>query len=705
MRLQQPTGAASSAAAASPRRRLLGCLPESLCDLLVCCRRRQRLGSLETSSSSSEVTFLTATTSSPPFSATAENQLDWRLSSWSSPWLPRLPASSETFIPMTQSGSSMLSHSSLSRSKKKCRRSRCYNGSKTEASIPLTFKDPELPDPQIVEPPEAAAQMGNMPTLAVSSHCRKGQLDQLRGDLERLGQQIASLAVRNSKSTAESPEQRSNSAQQPVTVTNSGAEELLDPEIPGAIGLASDRGNVEAVSAAAGQTEEAVDFGFSTASTALQSGAQQVDLLPDATDKTVKNGEKQGPKTVAAASSEIMQSLPKSRDRQRAIEPREEPQRRRVQRKNSKSPYRDDSDGHLIYAFGDVLQERYEITKTLGEGTFGKVTECIDLQSDSRRRVAIKVIKNVEKYREAAKLEINVLKKLDEKDPEGWYLCIKLLHWFEYYGHMCLVFGLLGKSVYDFLKDNDYAPYPMDHVRHIVYQLVHSVRFLHDNQLTHTDLKPENILFLNSDYTTCYNPKRRKHEKIVNCTDVMLIDFGSATFDQEHHSTVVSTRHYRAPEVILELGWSHACDVWSIGCIAFELYTGFTLYQTHENREHLAMMERILGHAPYRMTRRSQTSYFWHGRLDWDYHSNEGRYVRENCRPLYRYMKDESQDTRDLFDLMLRMLEYEPDERIQLEAALDHQFFQSLPPACLRHVAKPPGGVSDPEASEAAPQT
>ena len=55
-------------------------------------------------------------------------------------------------------------------------------------------------------------------------------------------------------------------------------------------------------------------------------------------------------------------------------------------------------------------------------------------------------------------------------------------------------------------------------------------------------------------------------------TRVKLIDFGSATFDWEHHSSVVSTRHYRAPEVILELGWSHPCDVWSIGCIIFELY-------------------------------------------------------------------------------------------------------------------------------------
>ena len=48
----------------------------------------------------------------------------------------------------------------------------------------------------------------------------------------------------------------------------------------------------------------------------------------------------------------------------------------------------------------------------------------------------------------------------------------------------------------------------------------------------------------------------------------------------------------------LELGWSQPCDVWSVGCIMFELYLGFTLFQTHDNREHLAMMEKILGPIP-----------------------------------------------------------------------------------------------------------
>jgi serine/threonine protein kinase len=84
-------------------------------------------------------------------------------------------------------------------------------------------------------------------------------------------------------------------------------------------------------------------------------------------------------------------------------------------------------------------------------------------------------------------------------------------------------------------------------------------------------------------------------------TRVKLIDFGSATFDWEHHSSVVSTRHYRPPEVILELGWSQPCDVWSTGAIIFELYQGHTLFQTHDNLEHLAMMTRILGELPHHL--------------------------------------------------------------------------------------------------------
>ncbi|CAI9721974.1 specificity kinase CLK2 isoform X5 [Octopus vulgaris] len=337
----------------------------------------------------------------------------------------------------------------------------------------------------------------------------------------------------------------------------------------------------------------------------------------------------------------------------------------------------DDEDGHLIYHPGDVLQARYEIIQTLGEGTFGKCVEVKDVARNGQI-AALKIIKNVEKYREAAKLEINVLEKLKEKDPEGKYLCVRMLDWFDYHGHMCIAFDMLGLSVFDFLKDNTYYPYPLDQVRNISYQLCYAVNFLHENQLTHTDLKPENILFVNSDFEVSYNAKKRRDMRRVKNTDIRLIDFGSATFDHEHHSTIVSTRHYRAPEVILELGWSQPCDVWSIGCIMFELYTGYTLFQTHDNKEHLAMMERILGSIPYRMAKRSRTNYFWHGRLDWDSTTSAGRYVRENCKPLYHYLRDKGIQHLQLFDLIEKMLEYEPHYRITLAETLAHPFFKPL---------------------------
>lgn len=56
--------------------------------------------------------------------------------------------------------------------------------------------------------------------------------------------------------------------------------------------------------------------------------------------------------------------------------------------------------------------------RTLGEGTFGKVVQVKD-NNQNGRNFALKVIKNVSKYREAARLEINVLKKLQERDPHG----------------------------------------------------------------------------------------------------------------------------------------------------------------------------------------------------------------------------------------------------------------------------------------------
>lgn len=59
-----------------------------------------------------------------------------------------------------------------------------------------------------------------------------------------------------------------------------------------------------------------------------------------------------------------------------------------------------------------------------------------------------------------------------------------------------------------------------------------------------------------------------------------MIDFGGATFDYDYKSSLINTRQYRAPEVILGLGWSTPSDMWSVGCILMELYVGELLFQT-----------------------------------------------------------------------------------------------------------------------------
>ena len=217
-----------------------------------------------------------------------------------------------------------------------------------------------------------------------------------------------------------------------------------------------------------------------------------------------------------------------------------------------------------------------------------------------------------------------MLSTLASNDKGNVNKCIHLRDCFDFRNHICIVTDLLGQSVFDFLKGNQFVPFPSTHIQGFARQLFTSVAcrvisarasffianayaVLHDLNLIHTDLKPENILLVNAGYQTfTYNrtipsssssqTRSARHRKVLLDPEIRLIDFGSATFDDEYHSSVVSTRHYRAPEIILNLGWSYPCDIWSIGCILVEFFTGDALFQTHDNLEHLAMMEPVCGY-------------------------------------------------------------------------------------------------------------
>ncbi|KAM6912102.1 dual specificity protein kinase CLK2-like [Lycodopsis pacificus] len=328
----------------------------------------------------------------------------------------------------------------------------------------------------------------------------------------------------------------------------------------------------------------------------------------------------------------------------------------------------EDEEGHLVYHVGLLMKGRYEVVLTLGAGAFGRVVECRDRDKD--QRVAVKIVRNIECFREAAKSEISVLEEINTLDDDHRFACVRMLDWFDHEGHTCIVFELLGLSTFDFL------PFGVEQIRHMAFQLFRAVCFLHRNQLTHTDLKPENILFVCSDYDLEFNHETKCEERKLRSLDVKVVDFGTATFDHEHHESLVSTRHYRAPEVILDLGWNQSCDVWSLGCVLMEFYLGHTLFQTHDSKEHLAMMERILGPIPLHLLKQTRKQhYVHHGRLNWDDQSSSDEYVRKHCQPLKQLMQRRSEEETQLLDLLGCMLEYDVYTRITLQEALWHPFF------------------------------
>ncbi|KAF3526065.1 hypothetical protein F2Q69_00048968 [Brassica cretica] len=351
-------------------------------------------------------------------------------------------------------------------------------------------------------------------------------------------------------------------------------------------------------------------------------------------------------------------------------------------------PWRpDDKDGHFSFVVGDTLTPRYQILSKMGEGTFGQVLECFD--DKHKEAVAIKVIRSVPKYREAAMIEIDVLQRLARHDVGG-SRCVQIRNWFDYRNHICIVFEKLGPSLYDFLRKNSYRSFPIDLVRELGRQLLESVAYMHDLRLIHTDLKPENILLVSSeyikipDYKFLSRPTRdgSYFKNLPKSSAIKLIDFGSTTLEHQDHSHIVSTRHYRAPEVILGVGWNYPCDLWSIGCILVELCSGEALFQTHENLEHLAMMERVLGPLPPQMVLRADRRsdrYFRRGaKLDWP----EAATSRDSLKAVWKLprlpnliMQHVDHSAGDLIDLLLGLLRYDPTERLKAREALNHPFF------------------------------
>jgi serine/threonine protein kinase len=90
-------------------------------------------------------------------------------------------------------------------------------------------------------------------------------------------------------------------------------------------------------------------------------------------------------------------------------------------------------------------------------------------------------------------------------------------------------------------------------------------------KMAHTDIKPENILLLDDATTEEVDVKTGKKYLVPVNPSIKVIDFGNARFLSKKKGSLINTRQYRAPEVLLGIGWMFPSDVWSVACVVVEI--------------------------------------------------------------------------------------------------------------------------------------
>ena len=135
----------------------------------------------------------------------------------------------------------------------------------------------------------------------------------------------------------------------------------------------------------------------------------------------------------------------------------------------------DDDRGDYKVQNGDHLAFRYEILDALGKGSFGSVFKCKDHKRGAVS--AIKLIRNKKRFQQQAKIEVKILMKL-RTDQGARASCIQIVETFEFRGHMCIVFPLMGLNLYEYLKAKGFRGLSMQFVRQIAVQMLECLIFL-----------------------------------------------------------------------------------------------------------------------------------------------------------------------------------------------------------------------------------
>jgi len=331
---------------------------------------------------------------------------------------------------------------------------------------------------------------------------------------------------------------------------------------------------------------------------------------------------------------------------------------------------------------GDHIGDNYKAIEQLGSGRFSTVWECKN-EKDGKS-YAIKIQRNTKNYSKLADEEIALYERMNGPLENVLSYHGNFVHKEEEGCHKCLVFDIMDTTLMELIDDEEEG-ISLDTLKDIIRQILNGVNNLHEVGIIHTDLKPENILV-----------KWDENKKI----NIAIADLGSGCDASNKEIFQFGTREYRSPEAILEIKFDKMTDIWSVGCIVYELITGEYLFDPHkyyddeentcgrhltaesyEDRDYcldhlqLHTMIAILGEIPRRVSKNSE--------IFKDHFNRDGTIKDKKLdrttikRKLMEEHEINDSLATEIEDFLLKIFKYRRHERATASKLLTHPFLKT----------------------------
>jgi len=270
--------------------------------------------------------------------------------------------------------------------------------------------------------------------------------------------------------------------------------------------------------------------------------------------------------------------------------------------------------------------------------------------------MAIKIIRNKKRFHHQALVEIKILDNLRKWDADEKHHIIKMTEHFYFRNHLCIAMELLSINLYELIKANGFVGFTTALIRRFTSQMLLSLSLMRHHRIVHCDLKPENVLLR--------HPAK---------SAIKVIDFGSSCIEPDKIYTYIQSRFYRSPEVILGMDYSMAIDMWSLGCILAELYTGFPIFPGENEQEQLSCIMEVLGVPDKDFINRSprRKLFFDTNGAPRSVINSKGRKRRPGSKTLSQVLRCNDEE---FVDFVAKCLVWDPERRMKPQAAMRHPF-------------------------------